>query len=467
MEGRKQVWRHAFTGLNPRMREGLTVHSRRSMLKTGMAGMAGLSLPSLLQAQKAAVDAGVAMPSNKSVILLWMTGGPSHIDTWDPKPDAPRGIRGPFDTIATKLPGVRICEHLPRQAAMLDKMTLIRSVVCKGSSHQPNHVMQTGDLNAKPRLNPKGHLCPAIGSLVAKHYGANAEEMPPYVALNLIDKTHAAWGGYLGKEYDPFVAYGKQAEKALKLPTGLTMGRLEGRHSLLSQMDKLRGGLDLDGSMDGVDQFTQQAYNIVAGGKAQEAFDLSKESAKTLEAYGDHDWCRQALIARRLVEAGSSFVTIDLSNHRSSGTWDNHGIPGGVYGGISKGLQPLLPVFDRLLTTLVGDLDDRGMLEDTLVLAMGEFGRTPTMGTQGSTDGRNHWPVVMSMTMAGGGFRHGQVIGSTESDGGDVKSRPVTPGDLAATIYHHFGVAQDTTYNDFTGRPIFAVQDGKPIAELI
>ena len=269
MEGGK-TWRHAFTGLNPRMREGLTVHSRRSILKTGLAGMAGLSLPSLLQAQSAAVKSGVAMPSNKSVILLWMTGGPSHIDTWDPKPDAPRGIRGPFETIGTKIPGVRICEHLPRQAAMLDKMTLIRSVVCKGSSHQPNHVMQTGDITAAPRKNPKGKLCPAIGSMIAKHYGANADEMPPYVALNLIDKTHAAWGGYLGKKYDPFL--GNEAAKSLKLPNGLTMDRVQNRHSLHAQMDRLRAGLDLDGSMDGVDQFTQQAYNIVAGGKTQGCF---------------------------------------------------------------------------------------------------------------------------------------------------------------------------------------------------
>lgn len=459
------VWRHAFTDLNPRVRDGLTIHSRRSMLKASVAGLAGLSLPGLLEARAAATASGKSLPGNKSVILLWMTGGPSHIDTLDPKPDAPSNIRGPFGTISTKLPGVHICEHLPRYAAMLDKMTIIRSVVCKGSSHQPNHVMQTADYDAAPRRNPKGRLCPAIASIVAKHHGANDPQMPPYVALNVIDKTHIAWGGHLGKQYDPFI--GDEATKMLKLPVGLTMDRVQSRQSLLGQMDKLRTGLDLGGSMDGLDEFSQQAFQMVAGGKAQSAFDLSKESKKTLAAYGEHDWCKQALLARRLVELGSSFVTIDLSNHRSSGTWDNHGIPGGVYGGISKGLKPLLPVFDRLLTTLVSDLGDRGMLDDVLVLAMGEFGRTPTLGTQGSTDGRNHWPVVMSMTMAGGGFRHGQVIGSTEADGGDVKSRAVTPGDLAATIYHHFGIPQNTHYKDFTGRPIFAVQNGKPIAELV
>jgi uncharacterized protein (DUF1501 family) len=168
-----------------------------------------------------------------------------------------------------------------------------------------------------------------------------------------------------------------------------------------------------------------------------------------------------------LVEAGVSFVTIDLSNHPSSGTWDTHGDNIPPYGGIWNGLRPLLPVFDHLLTTLVSDLEERGLLDDVLVIAMGEFGRTPKIGTQGSTDGRDHWPVVMSMTLAGGGLRHGQIIGSTERDGGQIKERPVTPGDLAATIYRHMGVPLDGTYLDHRGRPRYYVEDGAPITELI
>jgi uncharacterized protein (DUF1501 family) len=171
-------------------------------------------------------------------------------------------------------------------------------------------------------------------------------------------------------------------------------------------------------------------------------------------------------LARRLVESGVSFVTIDLSNHSASGTWDTHGDNIPPYGGIKSGLGPLLPIFDHLYTTLIGDLDLRGMLDDVLVLAMGEFGRTPRIGTQGSTDGRNHWPVVMSATVAGGGFRHGQVIGESERDGGQIKTRPVTPGDLAATIYRHMGVPLDTTYDDPRGRPRYVVDKGEPIAEL-
>ena len=210
-----------------------------------------------------------------------------------------------------------------------------------------------------------------------------------------------------------------------------------------------------------------EAVELVIGGRARDAFDLSKEPAKTRDRYGKHLWCQQALLARRLVEAGSRFVTLDLSYHTASGTWDTHGDNIPPYGGISKGLGPLLPLFDHLITTLVGDLDERGLLDDVLVIAMGEFGRTPNMGTQGSTDGRNHWPEVMSMVLAGGGMRHGQVIGSTERDGGHIRARPVTPGDLAATIYRHVGVPLNTTYEDPRGQPHRVVIDGRPIAELL
>jgi hypothetical protein len=256
-------------------------------------------------------------------------------------------------------------------------------------------------------------------------------------------------------------------KKTFRLPVGLTLERFRERHSLTRQMDRLRHGLDANGSLEAMDAFNQKAFDMVAGAKAQTAFNLELEPRKVRDRYGSHQWCQKALLARRLVESGVSFVTLDLSNHRNSGTWDNHGIPGGVYGGISEGLQPLLPVFDHLITTLVSDLEERGMLDDTLVIAMGEFGRTPTIGTQGSKDGRNHWPQVMSMCLAGGGFRHGQVIGASDWDGGDIKERPVTPGDLAATIYHHMGVPLDAHYEDFQTRPIPIVDNGKPIAELL
>src|SRR5207253_3615526 len=204
--------------------------------------------------------------------------------------------------------------------------------------------------------------------------------------------------------------------------------------------DDIRQGVDASGAMEAMDRYGQQAMDLVLGRRVQEAFDLEREPQRTRERFGRHLWCQQALIARRLVEAGAAFVTIDLSYHTASGTWDTHGDNIPPYGGISRGLGPLLPLFDHLLTTLVSDLGQRGLLDDVLVIAMGEFGRTPQMGTQGSTDGRNHWPFVSSIVLAGGGLRHGQVIGSTERDAGQIKERPVTPGDLAAPILHHFGI---------------------------
>lgn len=472
---------HAFTFLNPLNREGLTVCSRRNMLKAGLAGMAGLSLPDLLQVRAEAAAAGRSM-NHKSVILLWMTGGPSHIDTWDPKPDRPFMNRGPFAPISTALPGTIICEHLPKQAAMLDRFTVIRSVDPKHSSHQPNQVMQTGSREAAPRVNPKGDRYPAIASIVAKHHGPNHPTMPPYVAF-MKHPTHIAWGGWLGKQYDPFIGnkaavlpeydlLGKPLNRTtgadvFQLPGELTMDRLNNRRNLLVGLDRIRSRLDQNGSMEALDQYGQQAFDMVLGRRAQKAFDLSDEPEAGRIRYGDHLWCQQALLARRLVEAGVSFVTLDLSYHTASGTWDNHGIPGGVYGGISKGLKPLLPLFDHLITTLVSDLEERGLLDEVLVIAMGEFGRTPNMGTQDSVDGRNHWPVVMSMCLAGGGLRHGQVIGSSTEDGSTILDRPVTPADLAATIYRHMDIPLDGTYLDERQRPRYFVEEnGQPLSEL-
>ena len=473
--------RNAFAALNAREREGVVVAGRRNFLKAGLAGLAGLSLPDLLSVRARAAEVGRPIGGDKAVILLWMTGGPSQIDTWDPKPDRPLQNRGPFGVIPTKLPGVHICEHLPKQAALLDRFTIIRSVDARHSNHEPNKVFQTGNLEAEPRINPAAEMYPAIGSIVAKHRGPNQPGMPPYVAFQT-SRTHIAYGGYLGQSFDPFVANratrlpiytdvgvdtGRTTDaEFFRLPAGLTHERLMDRRSLLADLDGLRRAIDRSDAVAAMDRYGRQAVEILVGRRAQEAFDLSRESASTVDRYGSHLWCRQALLARRLVEAGVAFVTLDLSYHTASGTWDNHGDNIPPYGGISKGLRPLLPLFDHLFTTLVSDLDERGLLDDVLVIAMGEFGRTPMMGTQGSTDGRDHWNAVMSMALAGGGLRHGQVIGASESDGGHIRERPVTPGDLAATIYRHMGVPLDATYTDGTGRPRFIVENGRPIEEV-
>jgi len=472
---------HAFTSFRPLVREGLALPSRRNLLKAGLAGIAGLSLPGLLRAQ---AQTATTVRRGKSLILLWMTGGPSHIDTWDPKPDRPPENRGPFSVINTKLPGVIVCEHLPKMAAMMDRFTLIRSVDSSGSNHEPNRVIQSGYRDAEPRENRAADRRPAIGSIVAKHHGPNHPSMPAYATF-MKSRSHVAFAGDAGKAFDPFVlnqaASGlpvldlvggdtgtKSEARMFQFATGVGYDRIDERRGLLQEFDRVRTNVDRGDSMAVMDRYGQQAVDMLLGRRMQDALDLSKESEAVRLRYGKHLWCQQALLARRMVEAGSAFITLDLSYHTASGTWDTHGDNIPPYGGIMKGLKPLLPLFDHLITTLIDDLDQRGLLDDCLVLAMGEFGRTPQMATQGSTDGRNHWPPVMSMAVAGGGFRHGQVIGSTERDGGRPKERPVTPGDLAATIYHHFGVPQDTVYVDPTGRPIPVVQeDGKPIAELV
>ncbi|MCU0878668.1 MAG: DUF1501 domain-containing protein, partial [Pirellulaceae bacterium] len=380
---------HAFTHFNAREGEGVRLVTRRSTLKAGIAGIGGLSLPGLLAMNERAAAAGKPL-RRKSMILIWMTGGPSHIDTWDVKPDAPPEIRGPFSTIATKLPGVRLCEFLPKQAAMLDQMTILRSVDCRKSNHEPNMVMQTANREAEPRINPESPHYPALASLVARERGGSSPGLPAYVVLNMQSRSHVAFAGDAGKQHDPFVA--TNVDKLLAGSGALDGDRIRSRRELLAQFDRMQSGLDQSGSMESLDHFTRQAVEMVTGPRAREAFDLSREPAETIARYGEHNWARQALTARRLVEAGVSFVTIDLSNHGASGTWDTHGDNIPPYGGIWNGLRPLLPVFDHLLTTLVADLTERGLINDCLVLAMGEFGRTPQIGTQESTDGRNHWP---------------------------------------------------------------------------
>jgi hypothetical protein len=458
---------HSFGFLNARQREGLLL-SRRNLLKAGFAGIGGLTLPGLLRARD-------SQASPKSVILLWMAGGPSQIDTLDPKPNRPPENRGPFGVIKTKLPGVIVCEHLPKLAGMLDKFTVIRSVDCRESNHEPNTVMQTGNLAAAPRINPEARHYPAIGSLVSKFHGPNHPAAPPYVTF-MRSRSHLAFAGHLGKQYDPFVANEAarlpvydlvgndtgtlSGGKMFELPVNVSAGRMDDRQSLTRQFDRLRSTVDASGSMDAFDKYEQQAVGMLTGGRVREALDLSKEPAATREKFGKHLWCQQALLARRLIEAGTAFITLDLSYHTASGTWDTHGDNIPPYGGIKKGLTPLLPLFDHLITTLVNDLDRRGLLEQTLIIAMGEFGRTPQLGTQGSTDGRNHWPFVMSMLLAGGGLKHAQVIGRSDKEGGQIQERPVKPGDLAATIYRHFGVPLDSTYADVSGRVLNLLPSG-------
>ena len=477
---------HSFGFLRARQAEGLVV-SRRSLLKASVAGMGGLGW------SKDLAGASGGNPnfrsgkraSGKSLILLWMAGGPSQIDTIDPKPDRPPENRGPFGVTRTRLPGVLFCEHLPKLASMADRFSILRSVDCRHSNHEPNTVMQTANHKAEARTNPESEKYPAIGALVSKFHGPNHPAMPGYAAF-MRSRSHLAFGGYAGKDHDPFLAneaarlpiydlVGKDSGKMsvparFALPKEVPLRRMDERRSLLERFDQVRAEAERNaesGNSPLLTQTGQIAMNLLLGGRVREALDMEREPVSIRERYGPHLWCRQALLARRMVEAGCPFVTLDLSYHTASGTWDTHGDNIPPYGGISKGLKPLLPLFDHLVTTLVDDLAQRGLLDDTMIVAMGEFGRTPQLGTQGSTDGRNHWPYVMSMLMAGGGLRHGQVIGSSTRDGGQINDRPILPGDIAATMYHHFGVPLDATYPDATNRPLHLLPDGgTPIREI-
>ncbi|MBT4864635.1 MAG: DUF1501 domain-containing protein [Planctomycetaceae bacterium] len=437
----------------------IRVGSRRWFLQTGMAGIGGLSLPQLLQSQAMAEQAGSASPSNrKAVILFWLSGGPSHIDMWDPKPEAPSEIRSPFDTISTKVPGISFTDGLPLQASIADKLSIIRSVDCKSSNHTPI-TMQAGNPLARRTNDGKdGGGYPSMGSIAAKFRGANDIDMPAFVGLAKSWSSDVWSAGQMGSNYAP--VKGLELSGKFAMPKGVAVDRLQDRDTLRQQFDGLRRDLDQGDSLQRQDRFTRQAYEMVVSGKVQQAFDLGKETAETKEAYGRDSVGQKALLARRLVESGVTFILV-------SGAWgyfDHHG-DSVRWGGIEKGLKPLLPRVDRAMYTLVNDLEQRGLLDDTLVMMMGEFGRSPVINKDA---GRDHWTNVMSMAVAGGGLPHGQVIGSTDSRGGGIKTAAVRPQDIAATTFRHLGIDLNAHWTSSRGRPTAIVTEGgRPIPELI
>lgn len=435
------------------MRDFIRVGSRRWFLQTGMAGFGGLSLSSLLRANEAA-----KVSDRKSVIVFWLSGGPSHLDMWDPKPDAPREIRGPFSSIESCVPGVRFGEHLPKQASIMDKLTIVRSVDCKASNHTPI-TMQAGNPLAR-RLDKfdDGDGYPSMGSVVAKFRGANNPELPAFVGLAPSWKADVWEAGHMGSAYAP--VDGGELAGRVKLPQGLQLDRLSNRDELRRQFDQLRRDLDRNEMMARTDRYTAQALDLVMSGQAQKAFDLNQEPDTVRDAYGRDSLGEKALLARRLVEAGVSYVLVSAR----WGYFDNHGDNVPPWGGIEKGLGPILPTVDRTVYQLVTDLAQRGQLDNTLVLVMGEFGRGPIMTKDA---GRDHWLNCMSILLAGGGLKHGQVIGSTDSRGYDIKDRPVRPQDLAATIFKYMGIDLSSHWVNSQGRPVpIVTEGGQPISEL-
>jgi hypothetical protein len=432
----------------------IRVGSRRWFLQTGLAGVGGLSLPAIMRARAAETSA----KPKKSVVLFWLSGGPSHIDMWDPKPDAPKEIRGPFQTISTSVPGVQFSEHLPLQASLMHKLTVLRGVDCKMSNHTPI-TMQAGNPLARRTDDGKdGGGFPSMGSVVAKFRGANDNGLPAFVGVadSMLADVYGA--GHLGSDFAP--VQGAELAGRFNLPEGIQLDRLQNRHDLRTRFDKLQRDLDLHQNMLRRDRYAQQAVDFVVSGKAQRAFKLDEESDKLRDQYGRDSLGEKALLARRLIEAGVTFTVV-------SGKWgyfDNHGDNVPPWGGIEKGLKPILPRIDVVMHTLINDLEQRGLLDSTLVLMLGEFGRGPVMTKDA---GREHWLNCMSMILAGGGLKHGQAIGSTDARGYDINSRPVRPQDLAATVFKFLDIDLAAHWTDPQGRPIpIVAEGGQPIHEL-
>ena len=442
--------------LTPAPRDLLKVGSRRWFVQTGLAGVGALSTPDLLKLQ--AADEAVSSGEKKSVILFWLSGGPSQLDMWDPKPDAPQEVRSPFGTIQTSVPGVHFTEHLPLQASIAHKLNILRAVDCSASNHTPI-TMQAGNPLARRTNDGKdGGGYPSMGSLVSKFKGPNEPNIPAFIGLAKSWGSDVYGAGLLGQAHEP--VKGLELTDKLGLPEGIQVDRLRDRQQLQEQFDSFRSRVESEKLYDRLDQNTQQAFDMVLSGKVSEAFDLSKETDATRDKYGRVSVGEKALLARRLVEAGSTFVLV-------SGAWgyfDHHG-DDVRWKGIERGLKPLLPRVDRALFALVNDLEQRGLLDSTLVLMMGEFGRTPKINEQA---GRHHWTPIMSMVMAGGGLPTGQVVGSSDRNGSEIRTGAVRPQDLAATTFKHLGIDLNTHWMNPAGRPIpIIAEGGRPIPELV
>jgi uncharacterized protein DUF1501 len=435
----------------------IRVGSRRWFLQTGMAGIAGLSLPALLAARAQAAGSGKATKDRKAVILFWLSGGPSHIDMWDPKPDAPLEIRSPFATLPTNVPGVHFTEHLPLQASIADKLTILRSVDCSASNHTPITMQAGNPLARRTDDGRDGAGYPSMGSIVARFRGSNDADLPAFIGLAPSWASDVYGAGNLGSRYEP--VKGLELAGKFALPSGIETTHLANRNQLRQQFDRLRHQLDRGPTMEQLDRYSQQAFEMVLSGKVQDAFNVNAERDATRDDYGRTSIGEKALLARRLVEAGVTFVLV-------SGKWgyfDHHG-DNVQWGGIVKGLKPILPDVDRALFALVNDLQQREILDDTLVIMMGEFGRSPVINKEA---GRDHWTAVMSMVLSGGGFQHGRVIGATDSKGRAIASQPVRPQDLAATTFLHLGIDSSSHWINHQGRPIpIVVEGGQPIQRL-
>jgi Protein of unknown function (DUF1501) len=452
----------ALTRTCPEFRRTMRHPDRRSFVKAGLLGSMGLSLADLFRAEARATPTA----RQTSVIILWMRGGPAHQDTWDPKPDAPVEYRGEFGTIPTSVPGVRLCDLLPRSAKLMHKWAIVRSL----NHHDAGH--STGDQICFTGYNagsmPDENVHPSCGSIVSKQLGHTVPHLPAYVMIpRMVPGTGPA---YLGVAHKPFETQADPAQTGpfkvpnFELPSGITLERVGDRKGLIRSFDAIRRDIDASGEFDALDRYQQKAWEVLTSAAGREAFDLDKEPMTVREKYGFLPafdpkasnrcgcpaWSQRILLARRLVEAGVRLVTVDLR------WWDTH----------VKGFESLrlgfLERWDRAYTALIEDLDARGLLDTTLVLAWGEFGRTPKVNNDA---GRDHYPNVFSAALAGGGVRGGTIVGESDAKAAFPKSNPKSPQDVLATVYRHLGVDVKAEYLN-NGRPVPVLPSGTPIEEL-
>ncbi|MFN0053709.1 MAG: DUF1501 domain-containing protein [Planctomycetales bacterium] len=456
--------------------------SRREILRIGLAGFGALSLPGLLRLR---AEAGAAESASRTaVIIVWLRGGCSHLDTYDCKPEAPSDYRGPFSPIATQTPGLFLSELLPEQARLSHRFALLRSMAHTGGGH-PSGSLQllSGDPDPQDKLFP---VYPDV--MTVAHYLRSGGErrLPNYVGVNPIvryDSFVIAGPGYLGPSYEPFAITGDPSSPTFQVPNvGLAdpaqADRLRERSRLRLSFDGFRRELDQSGVMRAMDGYESQALGLLTSPEASRAFDLKQERPEVRERYGLNQWGQQCLMARRLVEAGVEIVTTTFDGPLCGrvANWDDHAVNHNVF----EALKFRAPYFDQAVAALINDVYERGLDKRVLVIVTGEFGRTPRISHVASSGGgvasapagtvqpgRDHWPRANSMIWAGGGIQTGQVIGGTDRRGEDVVSRRVGPQDFLATIYRHLGIDYErVAIPDRAGRPTPIVTDGKPIAEL-
>jgi hypothetical protein len=422
-------------GAKQRFCDGL---SRRSFLRIGAFG-AGLTLADMLRARAQANPVASGSTSHKAAIMIYLPGGPSHMDMYDLKPEAPVEYRGEFKPIATNVPGVQICEHFPLQARMFDKMAVVRSIV--SVDEHSDSLVTTGYSENQNRL---AHH-PSFGSVVSRLRGSLNPDIPPFVSLR--GMGIGLEPGYLGVAHRAFTPSGPGYEN-LRLPGGVTNDRSGDRRSLLQSFDQVRRDIDASGTMRGMDAFTSRAFDMVSSGAVRRALDLSREDPRVRDRYRGVE---QFLTARRLVEAGVGCVTLSI------GGWDTHGQN-------FQTLRNQLPQVDRGVSALVSDLCDRGMDRDVVTIMWGEFGRTPRVN---GSAGRDHWAPVMSAMVAGGGLRMGQAVGSSSARGEYPRDRLVTASQVLSTLYRSMGIDPSMTFPNSTGRPMYILDDREPVTELL